>query len=186
MKLYKKTDLELVNGRVVDKTTNEVIGIEYEIISGLNYLETNYQKAKWLELQPKGIEAPNLDGFVRQSETKSYKVPDPETPIQDRKVKEGLELANELDAVSDTKILNDYISKYADILRWVDNDTVTDCGSVPYELFDTPTLGNVLALTADDLIDAMKYINGIKAPEVKPATGTATFVPQVINDEVGS
>ena len=158
MKMYKKSDLSLVNGLLVT-TDGDVVSVNPAIVHQANELETLAQKIAYLKGQPKATPMPSLDGFERVSDQKGHEFV-AETPIIDIETAKTLAMMDELDDMNAAQQANEMLGQFTDLLQFVDNDYVLDCGC-PTDKFDMPLLGNVLELTEDEVIEVIGEANGI-------------------------
>jgi hypothetical protein len=161
MKMYKKSDLKLVNGLLVTED-GEVVMPDVRVVRQANELETLWQKAEYLAKQPSAQPMPSLDGFKRKSIHDTDALFTVTTPLMDRKAEEAVALMDELDDMATCEKANALLSEFSALLRFVREDVVLGCGGeVPY-LFDTPNLGSVLELTEQDLVDVIAEACGME------------------------
>lgn len=159
MKMYKKSDLTLVDGMLVTEDGDIVIP-DVRIIDEANALETKVQQKRYMNGQPEAVPAPSLEGFERISNDDVTGAFVAKTPLLDSKAEEALEIMEELDAIATTEKANEMHSMFKHLIQFVRTDYVVDTyGFV--EKFDMPLLGNPLELTMDDVADAIAYCNGI-------------------------
>jgi len=159
MKMYKKSELTIVDGMLVSKD-GDIIMPDIRIIAQANHLETLVQKSAYLATQPEATPMPSLDGFKRVSIKDGDVEFTATTPLMDAKAQEAMALMGELDDVATVDRANDMVREFKDLLRFVGQDFVVDCGDV-IEFFDTPILGSVLELTKEDVIDAIAEVCGM-------------------------
>lgn len=164
MKMYKKSDLSLINGMLVSVETSDIIMPDINVVKQANALETIAQKAKYLAAQPEATPMPSLKGFERKSikddliDGVKFEV---KTPGLDFKAAEAMALMSELDDVETTNKANAMLDKFTELLAFVKNDFVIDFGgSAP--VFDTPTLGSILELTQQDIVDVIAMASGLE------------------------
>lgn len=162
MKMYKKSDLTLVDGMLVTEDGDIVIP-DIRIIDEANALETMVQKKRYMDGQPEAVPAPSLEGFERISNNDVTGAFVAKTPMLDSKAEEALKIMEELDAIATTEKANEMHSMFEHLIQFVRTDYVIDtCSSFGViEKFDMPLLGNPLELTVDDVADAIAYCNGI-------------------------
>lgn len=158
MKMYKKSELTIVDGMLVSKD-GDIIMPDNRIIDQANHLETLVQKSAYLATQPEATPMP-LDGFKRVSIKDGDVEFTATTPLMDAKAQEAMALMGELDDVVTVDRANDMVREFKDLIRFVGQDFVVDCGDV-IEFFDTPILGSVLELTKEDVIDAIAEVCGM-------------------------
>ncbi len=159
MKMYKKSELSLVNGMLVAES-GDIVVPSITIIEEANALETYLQKTMYLQAQPIAMPAPSLDGFQRKSIKDGSRVKfHAKTPMMDDKAKEAIDLMDELDDVVKVERANSMATEFQTLVEFAQNDFVIDCGGDgTLYFFDTPTLGNPLELTVDDVIDAIALV----------------------------
>lgn len=158
-KMYKKSELTLVEGRLVSKD-NEVINLSPSIIRQANDLETLVQKARYLKAQPEEQPAPSLDGFERKTE-KGLRKFEADTPIMDSKVNEAIEFMKELEGTKEVQLMNEMLERYDQLYEFVRSENVfADCMFPVETMLDTPTLGNVLDWTPDTIVESIAYAFG--------------------------
>lgn len=161
MKMYKKSDLKLVNGLLVTEG-GDVVMPDTCVVTQANELETLWQKAEYLAKQPSAQPMPSLDGFKRKSANDADALFTVTTPLMDKKAGEAIAIMDELDDMATCEKANALLAEFSELLRFVREDVVLDCGgSVPY-LFDTPSLGSVLELTEQDLVDVIAEACGME------------------------
>jgi len=161
MKMYKKSDLKLVNGLLVTED-GEVVMPDVCVVRQANELETLWQKAEYLAKQPSAQPMPSLDGFKRKSIHDTDAMFTVTTPLMDKKAEEAVAIMDELDDMVTCEKANAMLTEFSSLLRFVREDVVLGCGGeVPY-LFDTPSLGSVLELTEQDLVDVIAEACGME------------------------
>lgn len=150
MKLYKKNNLTFSNGMLVTKK-NKVVCVDINIVEQANKLETLNQKIEWLKDQPKACSGPDFSEFERVHSGTKVKL-GTETPTLDKEIKKSLKLMDEIDHYNTTEKAEDVINDvFKELVEFVTNKEVIDYCSVVSK-FDTPTLGNPLELTNEDII----------------------------------
>lgn len=150
MKLYKKKNLTFSNGMLVTKK-NKVVNINVDIVDQANYLETLSQKLAWLKEQPKSCSGPDFGKFKRMHSGTKVKL-DTETPTLDKEVEKSLKLMDEIDHYNTTEQAESIINKeFKELVEFVNNKEIINSYS-HVSKFDTPTLGNPLELTNEDII----------------------------------
>lgn len=159
MKMYKKSELTLINGMLVSES-GDIVFPGFDVVAQANELETRLQKAKYLAEQPSAVPAPSLDGFERVSEREVHVEFVANTPMLDMKVNEAMDLMGELDDVEAVQTANQMVRKFAELLKFVDNDYVIDAGC-GIDAFDTPMLGDPLKLTKADVAVAIATVCGM-------------------------
>lgn len=162
MKMYKKSQLELVDGMLV-ANGEDVVAIDISIVSEANMLETMVQKAAYLKAQPEAQPMPSLDGFERKSiddvEDLSFEV---STPALDFAMHESLKMMDELDAMNTASQANQTLKEISNLVSFVKGDNVVSVDNMPIMKFDTPTLGSVLDLTVHDLVQYVGAVCGLE------------------------
>lgn len=156
MKLYKKADLEFIDGMLVAKD-GEIVNAGIKAVSQANELETMLQKAEWLKSQPSPCQGPDFSSFKRKS-TNEIEDFVAETPLLDKKVAETMDLLNELDVVELTNKVNEVQRYMADLINFTKSDYVVSNGSAIVK-FDVPTLGNPLEW--DEMFVSTKIIEAL-------------------------
>jgi hypothetical protein len=166
MKMYKKSDLVLINGTLVSESTGDVIVPSPAIVLQANELETLSQKAKYLSAQPDATPMPSLDGFKRKSindnDDTKFSV---DTPHLDRQAYETMMMLDEMDDTCVVNKANEMLKDFSDLVTFVKNDYVVDCAGGNFATFDTPTLGSVLELTVDDIMNVVAMACGLESEE---------------------
>lgn len=161
MKMYKKSDLTIVNGLLV-APSGDIVVPDAKVIKQANELDTLVQKAVYLARQPKATPAPSLDGFERNSINSVDDAKfDASTPLLDKKAQESMSIMDELDDLRVVKVANEMIDNFADLIRFVENEHVIDCGNDPTQ-FDTPVIGSVLDLKREDITNAIAFVCGLE------------------------
>lgn len=150
MKLYKKKNLTLSDGLLVTKK-NKIVCVDSNVVYQANKLETLKQQTDWINSKPKLYKEPNMDDFKR--EHCGHKVElHTSTPVLDKKIKESLQLVEEIDKKNDTEAAEHIINTMFDeLLNFVNNKNVIGAdGFCPK--FDTPHLGDPLEWTNEDIV----------------------------------
>lgn len=161
MKLYNKSDLAIIDGMLVADDGSIVLP-DRRIIEQANELETLSQKHAYLAKQPSATPAPNLDGFERKSIKDSDLSISAHTPILDMKAEEAMALMDEIDDIATVNHANAMIDSFSELLAFTKADYVVGRESDGMiELFDTPTLGSVLELTRDDILEVIFAVCGM-------------------------
>lgn len=170
MKMYKKSNLSLTNGMLVS-AFGDIIIPDARVVKQANALETIAQKARFLAAQPEATPMPSLDGFKRES-IKDELIKDvkfeAKTPALNFEAARAMTLMDELDDVEITNKANAMLDKFTELLAFAKNDFVIDCGGSDVIPFDTPTLGSILKLTQQDIIDAIAMVSGLEKMRDEP------------------
>lgn len=165
MKMYKKSELSLVDGLLVSGA-GDIVVPDHRITEQANKLETLLQKAQYLRAQPSATPMPSLEGFERKSITDSDGLKfNVSTPMLDFKQAEAMALMDELDQHATASQANAMLADFDYLAVFVKGENVIDCGGNQVVVFDTPTLGSILEMTADDLMDAIAYVCGMERVE---------------------
>ena len=171
MKMYEKSELTLVNGRLVDKDKN-VIAVNPNIVHEANNLETRAQKTDYLLAQPAATPMPTLDGFKRKSSKDTGVKFNTTTPLMDAKMQETMDLMDELDDMALADKANAMLDDFKHLIEFAQNDYVVSEDGIfgCTNAFDMPTLGSVLELTVDDICNVVALAvvmkpDGTKADE---------------------
>lgn len=159
MKMYKKSELNLNNGLLVSKD-GDIVMPDICIVNQANYLETLLQETEYLAKQPEATPMPSLDGFKRTSIKDSKVKFTATTPLMDMKQHEAMAIMDELDDMLLAERANNMLDDFKDLIDFVDNDFVVDCGSDLY-YFDTPMLGSVLELDKEGIVDVIAHVCGM-------------------------
>lgn len=166
MKIYKKSKLTFKNGYLVNKK-NKVIAIDNEIVDLANELETRIQKFIFNKVHEVNIEEPPV--FTRMHDGMDYAIKF-ETPLQDAKVKEAMDLMGELDNWNAAEAANEEMSHtFRPLLDFINNDEVMAVEGARLHKFDLPYLGNPLELEIDKVVQIFAIINGMNNPTVEEA-----------------
>lgn len=161
MKMYKKSELSIVDNLIVTKDM-EVVAVDDSVIWQANRLETMLQQAKFIAAQPDATPAPSLDGFERKSVDDDVKgVFNAHTPMLDRKAAETMAIMDELDDASTASKANELLSSFKELLKFVRSEYVMDRG-ICHEVFDTPLLGSPLEMTEETIVNAVAEICGME------------------------
>lgn len=164
MKMYKKSDLQLINGMLV--SGDEIVAVADRIVDQANELETLVQKAEYLASQPSATPMPSLDGFERKSANEFGERFIATTPVTDLKVAEAMAIMDEADDVAITEAANELLDHFTELAKFIREDYVIDTHAPSIVAFDTPTLGSILDLTTDDLMRAIAKVCGMSAEKV--------------------
>lgn len=155
-KLIKKSKCKFENGVIVKKS--KVIGIPRVVWLQLNSLELMSQQYDYLATQPEACEGPSLKGFKRKSALRAkrpYAMVE-ETPVTDRRVKEAMEFMAEQDCIANAELANEYVDRFGALVDWLDGDKFVE--GECFTPIDTPTLGNPLKLTPEDVTKILLLI----------------------------
>lgn len=166
MKMYKKSDLTIIDGIIIDKDGN-IITPNLCIVSQANRLETLKQQIEYLKDQPAAQPAPSLKGFERESERETLTFVT-DTPAIDAKVDEAMAIMDEIDDMHSVEHANAMADDFAELIEFVSRDYVIDCDEM-VKRFDTPTLGNVLELTKIDIANIIATACGMDVDRLHPA-----------------
>lgn len=164
MKMYNKSDLKLVNGMLVS-ADGDIIMPDVRIVKQANSLETLSQKVAYLAAQPSATPMPSLDGFERKSindDVVNGAKFMASTPRLDSQVAKTMMLMEELDDVNTVNEANRLLSRFAELLEFVNGECVIDRGGDAITKFDTPTLGSVLELTQKDITSVVALASGLE------------------------
>lgn len=186
MKMYKKSELTLNNGLLVSKD-GDIVMPDIRVVDQANYLETSLQKTEYLAKQPEATSMPSLDGFKRMSIKDSKVKFTATTPLMDMKQQEAMAIMDELDDMLLVERANDMLDDFKDLIDFVDNDFVIDCGNELY-YFDTPMLGSVLELDKEGIVDVIAHVcgmakDGITKHDVLVDPFTGDIVKDIHNED---
>lgn len=160
MKMYKKSDLNLVNGMLVTES-GDIVMPDHRIVDQANNLETIIQQTLYLEDQPQATPMPSLKGFERESINDHEQEFTASTPMLDVKVAEAMGIMDEIDDISIVNKANQMMVDFGQLVDFVSNDYVIDCGGDTALQFDTPRMGDVLKLTKEDITIFIAHICGL-------------------------
>ena len=161
MKMYKKSDLELIDGMLVSES-GDVVAVNPEVVRQANELETLYQKSKYVAIQPAATPAPSLDGFSRVSEHDTEHGFTAVTPTLDAKVEEAMKIMDEIDDANSAEQANNMLKEFTHLLKFTKSDNVINYGSgVHLEIFDMPAIGSILELTEEDVVKIVAFACGL-------------------------
>lgn len=164
MKMYKKSDLHLVNGLLVTES-GDIVMTDVCVIDQANELETLAQQADYLAMQPAATPMPSLDGFERKSIKDNDVVFYASTPILDDKAAEAMGIMDELDDIANVERANEMVKKFGALIKFAKDDFVIDCTHDYVAQFDTPTLGSVLDLTVERIVEVIAFVCGMSPNE---------------------
>lgn len=151
-KMYFKSELTYKSGYILTED-NDVVALPNKVAKQLNEIETMIQKALYLASKPKACPEPTLDGFVRNSERKVYKIKSPATPMLDRRAEDGAKILNEIRNKDKVSVVNDMIEANSELFAFLDSNEFVEGDEV--ERLDLPTLGNPLDLSVENLSDML-------------------------------
>lgn len=150
-KIYSKSDLDFVNGYIVDKKTNEVIALPSHAAEQLNDLETMIQKVQYLADQPEPQPLRSLDGFKRKSALDKDRIKvTAETPELDKRRKISATILDEIRKKDKADSINETIEKFQEAFDFLMSDTFVSDGKIVR--LDLPTIGNPLEVDVSDLL----------------------------------
>lgn len=160
MKMYKKSELKLVDGLLLAKDGTVVTPVG-DVVHQANELDTMVQKAIYLHAQPEATPMPSLDGFERVSNFDMKYALTADTPTLDKRAEEAVQLMDELDDLKRVKEVNKFLEEYSELVRFAEAEQVVCSEADAPEVFDTPTLGNPLDLTPELILKSVGIIYGI-------------------------
>lgn len=150
MKLYKKEDLQFVDGYLVDKEGN-VVSPDDDIVLDFNCLEQMKQYTAWRlkNPEPKIAEVPEFKFETARPAVDFHA--DISTPLLDKKVAEAKQLFDEVVRADRVEDIEKAVDHFMRALVWADSDEFF--GDVNASVrFDTKTIGNPLEVDAGDLV----------------------------------
>lgn len=150
-KMYKKSDLKFDNGYVLTQD-DEVVALPPKVAEQLNEIETEIQKQQYLKDQPEAQPMPSLDGFQRKSIVKHAHIT-VETKHLDREVRRCEGVLKDLRNMAEAEEANQKLAKYDEAICFLHGDKFVEGTEVV--MIDTPTIGNPLTATANDVIDML-------------------------------
>ena len=156
-KMYSKSDLKFEDGYVLTYE-DEIVALPDGVAEQFNELETFMQQQKYLADQPEAQPEPSLDGFKRETifEVPKVKI---QTPAIDKLVEEKKQILHELRDETVAAEVNKILAKYQDAFRFMKQDKFVE--GTKAVAIDTPTLGNVLTLDANAVIETISALSGI-------------------------
>ena len=160
MKMYKKSNLSLINGMLVSES-GDIVMPDRRIVDQANKLETIIQQTFYLEDQPQAMPMPSLKGFKRESINDIENHFIATTPLLDDKIAEAMNLMDEIDDINIVNKANQMMADFGMLVDFVSNDYVIDCGGDMALQFDTPRMGDVLKLTKEDITVFIAHICGL-------------------------
>lgn len=156
-KLINKSKCEFEYGFIVKK--DKVVFLPHSVYLQLMKLENMVQQHAYLKQQDPYCPGPSLDGFEFKSALKNKMpfVEVTETPVADKRVEEAMLFMEEMDNVDKTNKINEMIDRFADLIRWCQNDKfiATNC---PHPPIDTYMIGDPLLLTDTMVCNAISKI----------------------------
>ena len=164
MKLYKKSDLSVINGMLVN-SDNEVVIPVGNVIEQANFLETLLQKTEYINAQPKATPMPSLDGFVRKSikdDLRGSMTFEVSTPVLDVEIAKTMAMMDEIDDIDSVHKANEVIKEFENLVAFTESEYVASQCDDTMVVCDTPTLGSILDLTKDDVVNAVAKICGLE------------------------
>lgn len=150
-KMYKKSDLKFESGYVLTKD-DEVVALPYKVAVQLNLMETEIQKVAYLKAQPKAQPVPSLDGFERESIVQHAYV-EVETKHLDREVRRCEKVLADVRSLAAAEEANAKLAQYDEAIRFLHEDKFVEEDEIV--MIDTPTIGNPLTASVDDVIDML-------------------------------
>lgn len=152
-KFYSKSDLQFVNGYVIDPETKEAVALPDKVAEQLNDYETTVQKAAYMAGQDEARPEPSLEGFERESIRNRRACVEFDTPLLDAKKKESMEILGEIRNKEAADGVNKILGGYPEMIEFLGSDTFVEGGKVV--MVDTPTLGSPIELTVEGAIRAL-------------------------------
>lgn len=150
-KMYKKSDLKFENGYVLT-SDDEVVALPYKVAVQLNLMEDEIQKVAYLKKQPKAQPVPSLDGFERESIVQHVRV-EIETKHLDREARRCEKVLADVRNLAAAEEANAKLAQFDAALGFLHEDKFVEDDEVI--MIDTPTIGNPLTASADDVIDML-------------------------------
>lgn len=149
MKIIDKKQCEYKMGHIV--YNGEVIGLPTPVIMQLNDLEKFVQIAEFLK--PQEIATPvTMEGYEFQHERETPVLfAEPETPTLNKKAKESMKIAAEIDKQCEHGKLVEVTEEFAELIKWVESDEFIE--SYDNTELDLKTIGNPLELTTEKIAE---------------------------------
>ena len=153
-KMYYKKDLSMVDGRVIDPKTNEVVCLPTNVVLQAEKLDLMAQQYDYLKDQGEYHPGPSLDGFKRRSvfdgrSGRPY-LEDPETPAMDARVAEAIAYMGEVDKMQEVEDVNAAIDMLGALFDFLGSDHFFEPEMCRVGVVDAPVLGNILELTPEE------------------------------------
>lgn len=169
MKLYKKSDLKVVEGYIVDGD-NEIVTIPEEIVKQYIELDKRIQEAVYILDQPRTQEAPTLEGFeIHEPFATKVEVGGALGELLKFKEKEAMAMVDALEAQDDTRELNELIDIYKPLMFWCEKEYIPDAKTEAYDFSYQVIMplcemkGKDVAQYVEILHKAKKHIEGKEA-----------------------
>lgn len=160
-KFYSKSDLTFKSGYVVN-SDGDVVALPKGVARQLNDIETMVQQAAWVSEHE--VEEREPEEFERKSAFGSVPTVSVDTPLLDKKVKEAVQLHEEIEKQLYADKTSEIIKGFKEAFAFCDEDDFVE-GSEVIRL-DLPTLGDPLKLTTKGLASIIvKATIGSKADE---------------------
>ncbi len=159
MKLYKKSELKQVKGRIIDGDGVVLSTDDPDIINLYNALDDAVQRVRYLAAQPKAAPMPSLDGYSRQSELGTEIDFNVKTPAMDKMAEEAEKLMDEIDRVNNGEKMTDSLEMFKPLIDWADDDEAFMSEAWAPRI-DAPILGNILEISAGEIFAVLAEIHG--------------------------
>lgn len=159
MKMYDKYALEYINGYLVTHD-GDVVNIDNEIVDLANKIETDLQRARYINDQPEQVPGDYAcENFNRKSEHDIPMKFVAETPILDKKIEEAIDMMDEIDTLNHIEEFKMYIAGIDPLVKFVRDGFIVETAQ-EYRLhkFDLPTLGNPLEWDLEMLFHTVEEI----------------------------
>lgn len=151
MKMINKADCEYKGGYIV--CNGEIVCIDNEVVDLFNKLDTDVQRAQF-EATHRRPAVEQSEEFKRETEHgKIYPIVKADTPTLDKAAEKALKMMDELDAMADAEMANEYFDGIKPLIMFVNDEFIVSGEQATQHRFDLPTIGNPLEMKKEDLSD---------------------------------
>lgn len=161
-KMIKKNTLSYINGYLCTEDGTIVDPVDHDVVLSYNWLERGIQKRIFVvenDLDEKPKKPVNWEDFEFETE---WEIPVPnatcETPTLDKKIKEALKLADEIEMSEKADKLNEALSLLTPLLEWTLSDYVMVCETEAPTRFDGSHLRDPISLTSESVEKLAAYV----------------------------
>ena len=160
MKFMKKEKLTYKNGYLINEK-GKIVMPDCDVVYQFNNLEWEFQRALYLNAQPKAVAAPSMEGWEKVSEH-NVDVENmffAETPTLDKKIEESIALMDDIDAANKVDKLRAISARYPKVIEFINSKEIIVCDNNEYQ-FDLAMLGNPLEFTVEKFRRVVSVIGG--------------------------
>lgn len=157
-KMYKKSDLKFENGYVLTKD-DEVVALPPKVAEQFNDMETLLQQQAYLAEQGEAKPMPTLDGFERKSMIEHAFVT-VETKHLDAEIERCEGLLHDIRQSDKACQVNAVLAEYDELMVFMHAEKFVEGDKVVQ--IDTPTIGDPLAASAEEIISLLAKGQGIE------------------------